>query len=247
MDKAKKKYDETMDLMRSMGFLPPKLQPISPDEKYLNVEGIEVPPIIAEFLSRFDSHVLSVLEPGVLLWQCDMDGLKLLKKGIRFMDLEEMYFDAIRQAGGAFINFGRQYDLMFPRRTHLMRTYFDKVGFGIDDFLDPQTGQPLIENINSPERVKQRLDDALAIFDAMMNECPVTLRGITATHAYLKTTTPPADKKWANEWAQKIWDYYVKHKSSAMYKPREDPMDWYSRKQCFKEAEIGLFDLGGFP
>lgn len=247
MSKAKEKALATIEQMRAMGFIPPKLQPIKTNAAYLKVKGIDVPPIIAEFLSRFENHELKVSEPGTLLWECDMDGAKLRDQGIFFMDLSAMYFDAIPQAGGALINVGLRYDLMFPRRAHLMRAYFEQVGFGLDDFVDPLSGKPLAPDLNTPERVQQRRDDALALFDALMAERPASLVGITPTHAYLKTIEPPAEAKWAEAWAEKIWAYYMKHKSSAQYQPREGAMDWYSRKQCFREARTGYFDLGGFP
>lgn len=241
-----KNPDDIKAYLRSFGLIPGfRIQPLK--RKYLSAHGIEVPEIIAEYLSQLDKPEIEQRDDGGLIWRYEIDPLVMKERDVYLPDLFERFHRPIRDIGGDVVDLPgeQQFCLIYPRSILLMRSFFAEAGLGIDCYVPIETGKLRDPSINSPERVKARLDDALALFDEMNASQPVVLTQISQTSARVETLTPP-ERKWADAWAARVWDYYVKHKSEASDERAFDPVHSYSKKECFRQArKFGAFAIGG--
>lgn len=239
---------EAKAILASSPDAPPPLSLRPVNVAFLTVGEQKIPQVLAEFLSQLDEPQLRSNLHGVLLWQTFMDIPAMNGSGRPVDELEGMYLGPVKQAGAAIIDLPAHKRLiMYPRSIALMRELFFEVGFGQDDYINPIDGKPLSKELNTVKRVKERLDQALPLFDQITSEQAMTLTRITTTGAQLETLDGPPPKKWAEEWAQRMWDYYVKYKSEATFAPGFIPGDSLTLKEFRRQArKFGRFMLGGY-
>lgn len=239
---------------RSLGLLTDlKLRPLN--RKYLRVYGVKVPEIIAEYLSQIDSPEVEKRDDGGLAWHYKVDPQVMHHRDVYVPALQERFHMPIRAAGGDVVRMLEwQQCLIYPRSMPYMRSMFSKVGFGLDDYqalFPPRENDPANDPaiLNAPARVQRRLEDALAIFDeinADQNQ-PMVLERISRTSACLQSLThTPPERKWADLWATRVWDYYVRHKAEASDERMFDAVHSFNKKECFRSArKFGSFNIGG--
>lgn len=246
-----KTVEEMQEMLRGIlgDAFPPPFSPRPLNEAYLRVNGHQVPKIVAEFLSQFDSPRLRPSgQQDILVWEIVLDIEALNRSGRMVADLERIYLEPVRQAGAAVIDLpAEQRRIMYPISIPLIRDLLVEVGFGIDDYINPIDGEPLAPDLNSADKIKQRLDKALAIFDEMTAERPMTVTRVHRTSIWLNTRDGPPPREWADKWAGRMWDYFLENKSEATFVPGFIPGDSLTKKEFLRLArKFGHFMLGGY-
>ena len=231
-------------MLRSLGLVKP-LVLREVDVRHTNHDGIAVPGAVVAFLSQFDCTVSSRLPSGSIVWEFAVDSHAMQQTDIPILALRDEFGDAILEAGASHtIVQNERLVVCYPSDTGYMKNCFCETGFGIDDFLSPVDGKPLWDDINSPERVQARLDDAVAIFDEMTQEQRMVITRISATAATLKAVGQYA-RTWAQRWAERTWEYALKHSSVTSCPIDMDAIHFLSKKECFRLAkDHGIFQLG---
>lgn len=248
IEAIKRKIAEAEAIMRNSGSASLRVELIQRplNQEFLNVDGRQVPEVVADLLSQLDNPRLRTNKYDVLAWETVAEPYAMHAAQRSNVKIEEAYFERVKKAGAAVVEMANhRWLIMYPRSVPFMRELFFETGFGVDDYVSPFSGEPILEDINSPQKLQKRLADALVIFDEITTERPTVLTQIGCTSAKLEAVDRP-DRKWADKWSTRMWDYYVTHKSEATFVPGFDPVHSFTRRECFRLGRLGVFLLGGY-
>ena len=135
----------------------------------------------------------------------------------------------------------------YPSSRTFCRELFEEANFGHDTFAYEGNGLPCDPLANTPERILERREEALKIYDEMASERRVVLTQIHESMAKIRCMDSPP-REWIIRWGERVWDFYTKYYSERA-EPDEDfdAVRSFTKPECMRLARKSrTFLLGGY-